>query len=111
MNETHLYTSDEKIKWFGYGEWVEEPDLVEWEYNAINCKILRIVLPDGSHIFGGHLCGYVQLPSGHPWEKLDPFDIPDEVHGGITFLQKIAEEYWIGFDCGHSEDIVPSTEI
>lgn len=66
----------------------------------------------------GHLCGYVQVPVGHPaYGHAGEYDTPlDEIncHGGITFAgyntnnYPVAEaengHYWIGFDCGHLGD-------
>lgn len=108
----HLFTSDEKLSWWGNGEWVEEEDLVYWEYKGIKCKVQRVAFADRSgHMFGGHLCGYIQIPLDHPWASSDPYKIDCSVHGGITYGKKEGDgNYWIGFDCGHSMDIVPSTE-
>ncbi len=32
--EEHFWTSEEKLKHCGYGEWVEEPDIVAFEYHG-----------------------------------------------------------------------------
>lgn len=49
--------------------------------------------------------GYVKLPEGHPWSNKDLFpddwDIPADVHGGITYH----EGQWIGFDTNHYNDV------
>lgn len=63
----------------------------------------------------GHRCGYVLIPSGHPWHDKSIYDIDAEVHGGLTFGEHIDEThvnaarwpahgYWIGFDCAHYFD-------
>lgn len=66
----------------------------------------------------GHLCGYVQVPVGHPaYGHADEYDTPlnqIRCHGGITFAgyntdnYPVAEaekgHYWIGFDCAHFGD-------
>lgn len=107
----HIFTSDQKLKWWGNGEWVEEIDSDEWEYKGIKCHILRVAIPDGpnGHIFGGYFCGYIKVPDNHLWFKKE--DIHAEVHGGITFAkEKDKKEWWIGFDAAHSNDIVPSTQ-
>lgn len=44
--------------------------------------------------------GYVQLPTGHPWEHLGYDDIDVAVHGGLTYK----EDRWIGFDTAHAGD-------
>jgi hypothetical protein len=108
----HLYTSEQKIKWWGYGEWVEEPDVLKFKYKNFECAIVRTCKPDGpDHIFGGHLCGYVCLPDTHVYFKKNYSDIDIDVHGGLTFSEMAGVgKYWIGFDCSHSGDYTPSTE-
>jgi hypothetical protein len=46
--------------------------------------------------------GYIYLPEGHPWrdEKEPMFNLPVEVHGGITY----AQHNWLGFDMMHAWD-------
>ena len=117
FDEIHHYTSDQKIDWFGYGEWVEEADEVNFFHSRLKCKILRIVKPDGpDFMFGGHLCGYVRIPPESPLFGKDlhyHYDkkITLHVHGGITFADSVNFlhdlGFWIGFDCGHSYDLIP----
>ncbi len=113
IQEIHKFTSDDKLKWCGYGEWVEEPDEVLFVHEGIKCRIIRIIAKDGAeHIFGGHLCGYICIPKTHflYGKKYDDYNI--DVHGGLTYSQLEADdEYWIGFDCGHSGDFIPSMEF
>jgi len=59
----------------------------------------------------GHRCGYVRLPTSHPFFGVDYdkiYEIRDvECHGGLTFSGKLGwlkDGYWIGFDCGHAGD-------
>ena len=90
--------------------WEQEPDLVRFEAHGLECLILRVK-------GGGHLCGYVQLPEGHPWRHGFSSGVEPAVHGGITWEgpffpgrkgePPIAEGYWIGFDCAHSGDRCP----
>lgn len=103
-----------KLRWWGPGEWVDEPDFVNFNHLGINCMIRRIYCKEGTeerpHVFGGHLCGYVELPSNLilDWdESNEKFDI----HGGITFCETEQGKTWIGFDCAHAGDIVPSMKI
>lgn len=117
MKTKHLLTSDEKLLWWGYGEWVEEPDLVEFTHNGIECIILRMY-DKGAIMFslGGHLCGYCKIPKNHPhYDSPEGKDMPYEIHGGITFaeinIMNGNKGYWIGFDCAHSEDIIPSRRV
>ena len=120
MNETkevkqkHLFTCDQKLDWWGYGEWVEEFDSVKFEYKDYNCKILRIAVKEPyakvHHVFGGHLCGYVKIPLELKIHQ-KRFDVNLDCHGGITFNELDEKgENWIGFDCCHLNDICPSTE-
>lgn len=102
MITERIYSSEFKIENFGDGEWQNEPDYAEFEYNGIACKIIRMEL--------GYLCGYCYLPKDHPWIGLDISEINSkttvEIHGGITY----SEDDKIGFDCAHSEDLFPSIE-
>ena len=103
---------DDKEKWWGEGEWVSEPDNVEFIYKDFRCKIKRMASPEGvnlEHMFGGYLCGYVQIPNElNFYDK--SFDLDFDVHGGITYNEIQENKNWIGFDCAHSHDYVPSTE-
>lgn len=72
----------------------------------------------------GALCGYIGIPSFHPWYEMEIDDIPINVHFGLTFGQHELEMrdssgeyhphrtemdiYWIGFDCAHFSDAVPA---
>ena len=107
----HLYTSEQKIKWFGYGEWVEEPDFIVIECLRYEAVILRIMKREPycpiEAYFGGHLCGYVKIPEHHPLFNTD-FDL--ECHGGISY-EEYNEEHWVGFDCGHSGDLIPTMDL
>lgn len=114
MKKIHKFTSDQKLAWWGYGEWIEEPDEVIFEHEGFKCRILRVTALDGlsptQYMFGGHLCGYIEIIEDHPWHGLiDNYDLDVEIHGGITFSNYCFEgHFWIGFDCGHSFDIIPS---
>jgi hypothetical protein len=111
-NDKHLLDSDVKLKHWGYGEWIEEPDIAEFKYNGWDCKIIRGGAWDrwnNDHLYGGHLCGYVSVPSNHPFYQKKYEDIDIECHGGLTFGE-CNDRHWIGFDCGHSHDYIPSIE-
>lgn len=112
MKKIHKYTSDDKLNWFGYGEWIEEPDEVFFEYQGYESSIKRVLhFECNGHAFGGHLCGYLKIPKDHPWyDKHTIFDFDCNVHGGITFAKfNESNEYWIGFDCAHSMDLIPTS--
>ena len=83
------------------GEWENETDYASFKYRGYPCTILR-------NRFGA-LCGYVFLGLDHPW--VDSEDEYCVVHGGITFSKNQSlngiDYYVIGFDCAHSEDLIP----
>ncbi len=104
-------TPEEKARWWGEGEWVDEEDTVEFYYKDYKCRVVRCAALEGAllnKVFGGHLCGYVQL---HETEETSvEFDY--DVHGGITYQQKEDDGLiWVGFDCAHSFDFIPSMEF
>jgi hypothetical protein len=122
-----LFTCDQKLKWFGYGEWVEEADRILFDYKGYKCLVNRVVAKETDakeeHYFGGHLCGYVEIPKVHFYcskEFMFDVDVCLDCHGGITYDEKeshlsrnpdLCTSHWIGFDCGHGGDIVPSMEM
>ncbi len=114
MIKNHLLTSDEKTSYWGDGEWVGEPDEVIFTYNDIECKIMRVFIPEPYteqfHMFGGHLCGYVRIPCNHPYYQKKYEDMDICCHYGLTYGE-CNEGHWIGFDCAHSSDYLPSTEF
>lgn len=114
ISQEHKYSSDEKLKHLGYGEWIEEPDEVIFEYKGYNCIIFRIFVlqPYTKEVcfFGGHLCAYVDLPSNNKFFNKNYKDIEIVCHGGLTYSQEIHGKWRIGFDCGHSYDYIPSIE-
>jgi hypothetical protein len=73
----------------------------------------------------GHLCGYVEIPKGHPYYRRNSGENGDwitasesktqrsqvkfpyiNVHGGVTYSGKMDDEetFCWGFDCGHYGD-------
>lgn len=87
----------------------KEGDRYEFKFKGFDCKIIRV---DPKM---GHLCGYVAIP----WEsKLHGRHIPEieekydiHTHGGITYGEiEEDENYWLGFDCAHSWDLIPVLE-
>lgn len=130
---TNFLTPEAKEFFWGQGPWVNEPDYEEFEIDSVKCSIERMgtnlpfkfedylqvfqelkkenpehPLVKNNFHFGGHLCGYVQLPKDHPWEKIDCDEIPAEIHGGITYRERTKGRFCIGFDCAHSYDLIPS---
>ena len=109
--EQNLFTKEKKREWWGEGEWVNEIDYMSFCHEGIHCEIKRIMAFEQSgHAFGGHWCGYCMIPKDHPDydSKEDDFDLDYQVHGGITSNGHRADEHWIGFDCAHSGDLMPS---
>lgn len=83
--------------------WEHEPDEWHGEFDGFEVAILRN--PELKN-----LCGYLKLPTGHPWFGAGR-DIDANVHGGITFTgrnSRLSDGYWVGFDCAHAFDLVPS---
>lgn len=107
-------TKELKLEHWGSGEWVDEPDNFEFEHEGFLCYGIRSACWDGlnhERVAFGHWCAYVKIPKDHPWFDIDIWgkDRPDvEIHGGLTFGEMFEGEFWIGFDCAHSHDIVPS---
>jgi hypothetical protein len=101
MKKYHLFTSDEKLKGYGYGEWIEEPDLVEFDHEGIRCRVRR-------NPYFGNLCGYILLPPNHIWCGKNYYDLDVDVHGGLSYAEYEKDGFWIGFHCGHvSIDCIP----
>lgn len=75
----------------------------EWEHAGLLCAVVQ-----GRE--GGHRCGYVRVPPGHPAHGKDYNYVDVEVHGGLTFasVEPCAHEdgtsWWFGFDCNHLGD-------
>ena len=96
------------------GPWDSEPDHLEFEAHGFACTITR-------HSSHGHLCGYVDIPSGHPWNgvhygALHEYHKNLQVHGGLTWSDWRAPStedslpggaWRIGFDCSHHGDLSP----
>ncbi len=104
------------------GPWKNEPDRVEWRSpTGFVCLIVRAY--DGEFIIGGHLCGYVGVPPGHPWHGRSHHEIVAAVHGGVDYAEACQgvichvpqagepeELWWVGFDCAHFADFSPGSE-
>jgi hypothetical protein len=102
--ETKLYKMD------GENIWDVEPDRVEWfdVDTGLPCLVIRI--PDQFH-----LCGYVGIPEEH--NKYLISNLQYDVHGGVTYTShgnhiiyhnRAKNVWWVGFDCAHACDLVPT---
>jgi hypothetical protein len=106
IHKDYLMSKEMKLFLYDEGEWIDEPDYMEWEYGdgEIKCIAKR-------NDFGAW-CGYIEISKDHPWANLEGTDFPCEVHGGITFHSNTGiNTVRIGFDCSHSTDISPTCEI
>lgn len=114
----HVMTREERVAKYGNGPWVDEPDRVEFEHEGFPCLVTRQAER------GGHLCGYVAVPPGHPWHGKDYGDIDADAHGGVNYaapcfgkvchVPKPGEPddvWWFGFDCAHGGDIRPGDDV
>lgn len=113
IKQEHLYPQEQKLKFLGEGEWVEEFDNVEIEYRGYEAHVLRVFIREPyaqeEHWFGGHLCGYVKIPKTYLYYDQKYEDI--DCHGGVTF-DKLNDDFRImGFDCAHLGDYIPSMEL
>jgi hypothetical protein len=96
------YTHMDKTGW-GHGPWNDEPDKLQWidVETDLDCLIVRTRL--------GALCGYVGVPSEHPWHgrcysEGTPTDDDDgyygddspcsliDVHGSLTYAAGCQED-------------------
>ena len=90
----------DKSEW-SFGPWMDEPDRLQWSQQEFVFIILRSAY--------GHLCGYIRVPKGHPWDGVNYNHISGvHVHGGLTFSERDSNGYWwVGFDCAHAGDYSP----
>ena len=83
----------------------KEGDTKEWIYTCENgiqfkCYIRRVPR-------SGHLCGYVHLTPDNDYYGYEYDDIPVNCHGGLTYGSEHDNEWVIGFDCAHYQDLQP----
>lgn len=113
FEELRHYKVEEKREWWGDGEWCNEPDEVKFTYKGIECKVFRQAYPEPYtkelHMFGGFLCGYVRIPEDHPYQHKCYEDMAIDCHYGLTYGE-VTVGHWIGFDCAHTCDYMPSRE-
>lgn len=118
------YTTIDKSKW-NEGPWMREPDKIQWidKETDLDCLIVRNRM--------GALCGYVGVGPDHPFHSRSYDDLLDlDVHGGLTFSGSCDEDkpesegichvpmpgrsaaiWWLGFDCAHGYDLVPTMQL
>lgn len=99
------------------GPWADEPDRMEWRDGSLVLLAKRGPL--------GAWCGYVGVPPGHRWHGVSYNDVEVMVHCGLTYSEGCTgdppsgichiardgepdEVWWLGFDCAHGSDAIPS---
>ena len=80
------------------GPWSREPHYKLWGYRGFLLCCRRNPLT-------WSLCGYLRLP--HSRRNIDDDLFEDQFHGGLTFDEVIDGHRWLGFDCGHWNDLMP----
>lgn len=82
------------------GDWHNELDYDIFRYKGYDCMVIR-----SEDV--GTLSGYVRVPKNSKFGHVDMYSKLD-VHGSITYAQKIEDEFWIGFDTSHEpDDLIP----
>lgn len=92
--------------------WENEPNYKTFMLGDYHCVIIR-------NRSLGHLCGYVGVSYDHPFyaKHYSEFGELVRVHGELTYsaygIKKLNENpnmWYLGFDCAHYGDFVPSME-
>lgn len=97
--EKRELSPEERLRRYGDGPWLDEPDHLTWTEHGFTCEVER-------ELESGHLCGYVTVPEGHPWHgKGDEIDV--ETHHGVTYARAEGSGWRLGFDCAHMGDLMP----
>lgn len=92
---------------WGPGPWQDEPDLVQWTTEA-GLPGMAWRTP-----WTGCWCGYAAVERGHPYFERDWGAIEQGfgVHYGLTYSGRFEPHetcWWLGFDCGHCDDLMPA---
>lgn len=109
MELLHKFSSEQKLAWWGYGEWVEEPEIAHFVYKGLPCSVSRVVYIERESgkdlVFGGHFSGTVYIPENHHWVTDGLVEIESPFRHDFSFA---LEGNKASFDCGQTMDIVPS---
>lgn len=104
---------DVKIKQWGHGPWVREPDEVEFDHEGIECRLIRSCEPVGKgkkeFLYGGHWAGFVSVPKKHPAYDA-PAIITTKILGGIKHDVPSGKDHWVGIEANNPGDAIPSKE-
>jgi len=106
-------TSSEPIYTFDRALFPDEGDRLDFWAAGFRGALRR------SHL--GFWCGYVGIPRLHPYYGMKIGELNKNnltIHGGISYASHILDggffertfkwRWWIGFDCGHSWDVIPA---
>ena len=112
-DEEHRWTTDFKIEWLGYGEWLEELDRIDLEYEDYKAEVFRLppTLTNEKLEEGGILSGYVSVPKSHPYYGNQKKFQKIECQGGLNYNlvnQAFVDIHIIGFYCATIYDYFPS---
>lgn len=73
----------------------------QFDHKGLACTIKKMecggILPDW-------LCGYVDVPQGHPMHGKHYDDVAVDVHGGLTYSESEGDAWRFGFDTAHFGD-------
>jgi hypothetical protein len=89
------------------GPWQYEPHFFAFESFGFRCQLFRTPITFA-------WCGYVGIDKDHPYFEKDYDDLNDietlDIHGGFTYSNRDKNNglWWIGFDCAHSGDLIPT---
>lgn len=89
MLTSHVYTSEEKMQLWGYGEWVEEPDYVAFFKYGFHCRLYRL-----EH---GSLYGCVSVHHDSVIFNANNLDLVINIPG--IFIEKNEEVLFVSFSC------------
>lgn len=87
---------------YGFGPFIINDDRA----HTVLVEGRRCVIEVTPRIIPSWLCGYVAVPRSKVPEKWieNYYDIPVDVHGGVTYLEVFGKYVVIGFDCAHAGD-------
>lgn len=100
MNE-HKYNSGQKLRAWGYGEWVEEPEAVVFFRHGFQCRVIRC--PPG--FLSGAVAVSYFLPIYHRPDIMEKL----VVHGRNASVWHQEDKYVVGFVCDQGDDYIPET--
>lgn len=87
----------------------KEGDFFDWTYCAKNGLDVECFIRRNNSLA---LCGYVVITSDNSLYGLDYDEIYSKidtnVHGGLTYADKMDGKWIVGFDCAHAGDLCPA---